>query len=172
MSIARSVLIALAAAMSVPAAINAADAPLSGTITSAVGEKLGGVTVSVKPVGGTITTTVYTDESGEYYFPPLPAGKYRIWAQAVSFATAKAETELPAARKQAFVLIPNKDFVRQLPGNVMLAALPEETEQDKRMKAIVRNTCTGCHTPSYVLQHRFDGHKRYGFLDQGRSDYL
>ena len=32
-----------------------------------------------------------------------------------------------------------KDFVRQLPGNVMLSALPEETEQDKRMKRIVRN---------------------------------
>src|SRR5436190_3235437 len=48
------------------------------------------------------------------------------------------------------------DFVRQLPGNVMLAALPEETEQDKRMKRLVRNICTGCHTPSYILQHRFD----------------
>ena len=49
-----------------------------------------------------------------------------------------------------------KDFVRQLPGNVMLSALPEETEQDKRMKRLVRNNCTGCHTASYVLQHRFD----------------
>ena len=49
-----------------------------------------------------------------------------------------------------------KDFVRQLPGNVMLSALPEETDQDKRMKRLVRNNCTGCHTPSYMLQHRFD----------------
>ena len=24
------------------------------------------------------------------------------------------------------------------------------------MKRLVRNNCTGCHTPSYVLQHRFD----------------
>jgi streptogramin lyase len=38
----------------------------------------------------------------------------------------------------------------------MLNALPEETDQDKRMKRLVRNICTGCHTPSYVLQHRFD----------------
>jgi sugar lactone lactonase YvrE len=143
-----------AAATFMPA--NAADAVLSGTITSAAGERLGGVTVSAKPTGGTITTTVFTDARGDYYFSPLPAGKYRVWAQAVSFATAKAEADLTAARRQDFVLTPMKDFVRQLPGNVMLAALPEETEQDKRMKRLVRNICTGCHTPSYVLQHRFD----------------
>ena len=107
---------------------NAADAVLSGTITSAAGEKLGGITVSAKPAGGTITTTVFTDERGDYYFSPLPAGKYRVWAQAVSFATAKADVDLAAARKQDFVLAPFKDFVRQLPGNVMLNALPEETE--------------------------------------------
>src|SRR5262247_66090 len=135
---------------------NAADAVLSGSITSAAGEKLGGITVSAKPVGGTITTTVFTDERGDYYFSPLSAGKYRVWAQAVSFATAKADLDLAAPRKQDFVLAPFKDFVRQLPGNVMLNALPEETEQDKRMKRLVRNICTGCHTPSYVLQHRFD----------------
>jgi hypothetical protein len=160
MKTAQAVLLAIpvilmgAAATFMPA--NAADAVLSGTITSAAGERLGGVTVSAKPTGGTITTTVFTDARGDYYFSPLPAGKYRVWAQAVSFATAKAEADLTAARRQDFVLTPMKDFVRQLPGNVMLAALPEETEQDKRMKRLVRNICTGCHTPSYVLQHRFD----------------
>ena len=151
-----AVLTVLGAAMTLATAAKAADAILSGAITSAAGEKLGGVTVSAKPAGGTVTTTVFTDENGDYYFPPLPAGKYRVWAQAVSFATAKTEIELPAARKQGFVLNPMKDFVRQLPGNVMLSALPEETEQDKRMKRMVRNNCTGCHTPSYILQHRFD----------------
>ena len=39
-----------------------------GTITSAAGEKLGGVTVSAKPAGGTVTTSVFTDEAGNYYF--------------------------------------------------------------------------------------------------------
>jgi streptogramin lyase len=144
---------------------HAADAVLSGTITSAAGEKLGGVTVSAKPADGTITTTVFTDERGDYFFSPLPAGKYRVWAQAVSFATAKAEVELAAARKQDFVLAPLEDFVKQLPGNVMLAALPEETEQDKRMKRLVRNICTGCHTPSYVLQHRFDEAGWYAIIE-------
>ena len=135
---------------------SAGDSILSGSISSAAGEKLGGVTVSAKPVGGTITTTVFTDESGDYYFPPLPAGKYRVWSQALTFKTAKTELDLPATRKQAFVLEPLKDYVRQLPGNIMLAALPEDTDHDKRMKRIVRTVCTGCHTASYILQHKFD----------------
>ena len=63
----------------------AADFPLSGTIASATGEKLGGVTVSAKAQGTTITTSVYTDEQGGYYFPPLSAGKYNVWAQALAF---------------------------------------------------------------------------------------
>ena len=151
-----AILLTVMAAVATPDQAKAADAVLSGSITSAAGEKLGGITVSAKSVGGTITTTVFTDARGDYYFSPLPAGKYRVWAQAVSFATAKAEVDLSAPRKQDFVLAPFKDFVRQLPGNVMLNALPEETEQDKRMKRLVRNICTGCHTPSYVLQHRFD----------------
>jgi streptogramin lyase len=142
-----------------------ADTVLSGTITSAAGEKLGGVTVSAKPAGGTVTTTVFTDESGDYYFPQLPNGKYRVWAQAVSFATAKAELDLSAAARQNFVLDPLKDFVRQLPGNVMLAALPEENDQDKRMKRLVRNNCTGCHTSSFILQHRFDEAGWYAIIE-------
>src|SRR5437870_9833624 len=154
----RNVLLAtlIVAATMTLAGASAADVILSGTIASAAGEKLGGVTVSAKPMGGTVTTTVFTDASGDYYFPPLPAGKYRVWAQAISFQTAKADVDLPAASKHGFVLNPMKDFVRQLPGNVMLSALPEETEQDKRMKRLVRNNCTGCHTASYALQHRFD----------------
>jgi len=110
----------------------AGDAILSGSVVSAAGEKLGGVTVSAKPADGTITTTVFTDEAGDYFFPPLPAGNYRVWAQAVTFQTAKAELALPPAGRQSFVLQPIQDYVRQLPGNVMLAALPEETDQDRQ----------------------------------------
>ena len=86
-----------------------ADALLSGTISSSTGEKMGGVTVSAKPEGGTITTSVFTDAPGGYYFPPLPSGKYRVWAQAVSFQTAKGEVDLAANRKQDFALAPMKD---------------------------------------------------------------
>jgi streptogramin lyase len=139
-----------------PMAAHAAGALLSGTVKSAAGEKMGGVTVSAKPQGGTITTTVFTDENGNYYFPPLAAGKYRVWAQALSFATAKGEVDLASPQHQDFALKPMDDYVRQLPGNILLAGLPEETPDDLRMKRLVRNECTGCHTASFPLQHRFD----------------
>jgi hypothetical protein len=134
----------------------AADAILSGAITSAAGEKMGGVTVSAKPEGATITTTVFTDADGRYFFPPMPGGKYRVWAQAVSYESAKQDVDLAASKAQDFTLKPAKDYFRQLPGDLVLAALPEDNDSDKKMKRIVRTVCTGCHTPSYVLQHRFD----------------
>jgi streptogramin lyase len=137
----------------------AGDALLSGTVTSAPGQKMGGVTVSAKADGGTIKTSVYTDKAGNYYFSPMPAGKYRVWVQAVGFETAKGEIELSANRKHDVKLAALKDpelAFRQLPGYLALAALPEETDHDKLMKQILRNNCTSCHTASYPLQFRFD----------------
>src|ERR1700739_3900310 len=63
---------------------------LAGTAKSDSGEKMPGVTVSAKAQGKTITTSVFTDQQGDYYFPPMPAGEYEIWAQADAFATGRA----------------------------------------------------------------------------------
>jgi streptogramin lyase len=153
-----------AIAMILTAAPAYADALLSGTIKSSdgkgiEGKPMGGVTVSAKPDGGTITTTVFTDDAGKYYFPSLPAGHYRVWAQALSYQTAKGDADLSANRQQDFSLkaMNNAEATfRQLPGNLVLDALPAKTDEDKRMKRIVRTVCTGCHTPSFPLQHRFD----------------
>ena len=73
----------------------------------------------------TITTTVFTDASGAYYFPPLPNGSYRVWAQALTFDTARAQVALNANGRQDFTLRPLANFVKQLPGDVLLAALPQ-----------------------------------------------
>ena len=137
-----------------------ADSLLTGAVTSASGEKMGGVTVSAKGEGSPITTSVFTDESGNYYFPPLPNGKYRVWAQALTYETANGNTELKKkTTRQDFVLQPMKNqenWIRQLPGDEFLAALPGDTPEDYRMKTQVRKNCTGCHSASYPLQHRFD----------------
>lgn len=137
-------------------AASAADQLLAGTVVSASGEKLGGVTVSAKRTGTNITTSVFSDEQGNYYFPAMPAGTYRVWAQAVTFGTAKAAVKLTTTKHQNFTLKPLADFVPQLTGDVIIASLPEETPEDARLKQIVRNNCTGCHTPNYPLQHKFD----------------
>ena len=55
---------ALGLALALPASAGAADALLSGAVKSASGEAMGGVTVSAK--AGTITTTVFSDEAGNY----------------------------------------------------------------------------------------------------------
>ena len=155
----------LAATALMPISARAADALLSGTITTAAGEKLNGVTVSAKAEGSTITTTVFTDDAGNYYFPPLATGKYRVWAQALTFATAKGEVDLTTAKKQDFKLDTLADFERQLPGDLVLASLPDDTPEDARLKNLVHNNCTGCHTPNYPLQHKFDAAGWSGIID-------
>src|SRR5947207_8183860 len=108
--------IALLALLTIlPAPALAGDAILSGTVTSVVGEKMGGVTVSAKAEGQTITISVFTDDAGGYYFPPLTSGKYRLWAQALSYETAKSAIDLNAAKREDFVLRLRKDFFPQFP---------------------------------------------------------
>jgi len=152
-------LLACATILPVVTASHAADQILAGAITARSGQKLEGVTVSAKREGSTITTSVYTDTAGAYVFPPLPAGKYRVWAQALGFETGKGAVELSAARRHDFTLQemtdPERRF-RQLPGEMMVAALPEASVDDARMKKIFMNNCTGCHSSSYALQFRFD----------------
>lgn len=149
-----------AVAISLLAGLNAqADQLLSGAVTAKSGQTLEGVTVSAKREGSTITTSVYTDATGNYYFPALPDGKYRVWAQALGFETAKSTVNLDAKRRQNLTLSPMTDAeqrFRQLPGEMMVGALPEATPEDAFMKKIFTNNCTACHTPSYVLQFRFD----------------
>src|SRR3954468_13656942 len=102
----RNILLASAASVIMMSGAQAADQVLSGAITSASGQKLEGVTVSAKRDGTTITTSVYTDQDGNYYFPAMAEGKYQVWAQALSFETAKGAVALTATRKHNTSLKP------------------------------------------------------------------
>jgi streptogramin lyase len=153
-----SVVLALAT-MTIWTVSQAADQVLTGVITSASGEKLAGVTISAKMEGSTITTSVYTDDKGAYYFPVLPAGKYNVWAQALGFETAKGSVDLGTRSHQDFTLQTINDperRYRQLPSELVVAALPEATPQDALMKKIFMNNCNSCHPPGYALQFRFN----------------
>ena len=79
---------------------------LIGAVRGADGQPLGGVQVSAKAAGTTITTTVFTDEQGRYFFPAMRNGTYRVWAQAVGFARVPADvTVAPGVRtRRAFTL--------------------------------------------------------------------
>jgi len=159
----RSQLLASVAGLVVAAALAptmaSADQLLTGAITSATGQKLEGVQVSAKKEGSTITTNVYTDLNGEYFFPAMADGKYQVWAQALGFKTNKGEVELNATKHQNLQLAAITDpeeRIRQLPPEMLAAALPEDTEADANIKRIFHNQCTGCHPPGYPLQFKFD----------------
>jgi streptogramin lyase len=155
----RSMLLATAAVMATTSFANAADQQLSGAITAAAGGKLDGVVVSAKQVGSTITTSVYTDEDGNYYFPPMAEGKYNIWAQTLGYERSDAQVDLSSNKRQDLSLKTITDPEtrwRQLPGELVFASLPEENAEDVHMKQILHNNCNGCHVPSYILQFKFD----------------
>lgn len=131
---------------------------LSGTVISADGKPLEGVGVSARGVSETFTTTVYTDESGRYLFPPMGSGQFKVWAQAVGFETSRADASLSAgAKKQVDLILASlSDFHKQLSGTEWAASLPENTPDDRRMKTVFINNCSGCHQVSFLLQNRFD----------------
>ena len=144
------------AVLSVPVRAEA-DVLLSGPVSSGAGEKMEGVAVSARAEGQNFTTSVFTDEQGGFYFPPLAEGKYRVWAQAVGFDAGRAEINLSGSgKKQDFQLKPTKDVTKQLSGDQWVAALPADTPQDRKMKEVFRASCVGCHNPGYILQNRFD----------------
>ena len=133
------------------------DSTLAGTVTAASGEPLEGVTVSARRPERPITTSVFTDERGAYVFPALDGGRYQVWAQAAGWQGVRRRVELDGARgRQDFVLHGTDDFAAQLTGDQFVAALPEDTAERRRMKAVFVGVCTECHAANLVLHNRFD----------------
>lgn len=130
---------------------------LTGNIKSLSGEKMEGVTVSAKGEGETITTSVFTDREGNYYFPALPGGHYRVWTQAIGFEAGRADVTLSGTvQRKDFTMKATQDFVKQLTGGQYVAALPLDTPQHRRMRDIFVHNCITCHTAALALQNRFD----------------
>jgi len=131
---------------------------LMGTVKSADGKVMEGVAVSARAGSATFTTSVYTDADGQYHFPQLTNGNYKVWAQAVGYEQAGGETAYASGKKieQNFTLRPTSDFSKQLSGTEWAESLPESTPEDRRLKQIVYNNCTGCHTAAFILSKRFD----------------
>ena len=130
---------------------------LTGSIADAAGEAMEGVVVSVRAEGSNLTTSVYTDADGVYVFPHMTPGPYRLRAQAVSYAAGHAEPRLSGAvQRHDLVMQSIENFEAQLPGDRWVAALPEDTPEDRRMKTVFRSMCGGCHSQNTALLTRFD----------------
>lgn len=136
-----------------------AGAPgIAGTIHGADGKPMNGVAVTAQAMDQAFKTTVYTDDQGEYVFPHLVAGTYKVWAQAVAFTTDRAEVKLDGARptNHDFTMKPLANFENELTGAEWVAALPEDTANHRRMKQIFYVACSGCHGLDVALNNKFD----------------
>jgi streptogramin lyase len=149
-----------AAAMTIaavmPAAQSAATQSVWGTVRDGAGKPVDGALVSIRSVNQTFTTSVFTDEKGEYVTPPLASGRYRMWAEATGFGTERADLTLGKPSSQSFTLRALDDFGPQLTGTEWFDALPETAAEDKRAKQALRVICSDCHSLAVVLQNRFD----------------
>ncbi len=154
--------LAASAAVPLPGAEAAATRPhapgLTGLIRDSRGKPLNGVAVSVRSREQTFTTSVYTDDQGEYLFPQLAAGKYQLWAQAVTYTTERAELTLDGSHtvSRNLTLQPLANFEAQLTGVEWYDALPDDTADHRRLKQVLYVACAGCHGLDVVLQNRFD----------------
>jgi len=87
----------------------------------------------------------------------MDPGPHRLRAQAVSYGAGHAEPRLSgSAVRHDFVLQSIENFEAQLPGDRWVAALPEDTPEDRRMKTVFRSMCGGCHSQNTALLTRFD----------------
>jgi len=131
---------------------------LTGNIQAADGKPLEGITVSARDIAKTFTTSVFTDAQGNYVFPVMGQGRYRLWVQAVGFETERTELSLdPAKETRAnFTLRTLDDFTMQLTSAEWVDALPGDTFEDRRLKEILQHNCANCHPPGLALQNRFD----------------
>jgi streptogramin lyase len=151
-------LIALAASAVFTGAAQTPKSSLTGTVNAAAGTALEGVMISARAAGSNITTSVVTDGRGEYVFPPLDSGRYDVWAQATGYQTTRASFAIESGRQlhHTFTLNTIGDITPQLSASEWFSAMPEDTKEQRRMKAIFRTNCTACHGPTHALQNRFD----------------
>jgi streptogramin lyase len=147
-----------AAAIALAFSAQAADEGLlTGTIKSASGSPVEGVAVSAQVAGNPITTSVFTGADGRYFFPSLPAGSYKVWAQAIGLERAEANADVGSrVSRLDFTMKETTDIIPQLSGYQVMAALPEDTVAHRRGKVLFQKNCTYCHETATVLRDRFD----------------
>src|SRR5262245_42135819 len=125
-----------AALLATAAAVDGARAQtaLTGIVSSSDEAAMEGVLVSAKRDGGTITTTVVTDEQGRYSFPAarMEPGKYAISIRAIGYRLDGPKTvEVPAGNTGIadVKLSKAKSLVPQLSNGEWLLSLPGPDKQ-------------------------------------------
>src|SRR5690242_14682737 len=136
---------ALAAMALVPAQAQT-QAALTGQVSSAEEGMMEGVLVSAKKDGSTITTTVVSNDKGQYSFPAgrLEPGHYSLTIRAAGYQLDGAKAVDIAAGGPASAdikLVKAKSVVTQMTNADWLISAPGED----RIKSFLPD-CVGCHS--------------------------
>src|SRR5437016_449965 len=138
-----SLVSALACLTLVPAQSQTAAA-LSGQVSSAEEGAMEGVLVSAKKDGSTITTTVVSNDKGQFSFPAerLESGHYKITIRAAGYDLdgPKAVDVAAGGSKADVKLVKAKNAARQLSNAEWLQSAPG----DDKIKSFLPD-CVGCH---------------------------
>lgn len=117
----------------------ASEGVIHGSIQTAEGERQSGILVTARGRGRNLATTVFSNEQGEYRFPPLPRGVYEVsvgtsWKEEVRLEGPTAERDFTVALGSGFLnQTTGASWARLIPG----------TEAEK--KALYKN-CGTCHS--------------------------
>ena len=139
-------LLLAAAAPALFAASGANAQAITGTVSSTQEGAMEGVIVTAKKDGSTISTSVVTNEKGQYAFPAdrLEPGHYTIKIRATGyFAGNRPSADVAAGQTKTADIRLNKtgNIAPQLTSSEWLASMPGTDEQ----KAFLQD-CVNCHT--------------------------
>jgi virginiamycin B lyase len=143
--------IGLATSLLLTVAAQAQSAALSGSVSSTQEPVMEGVLVTAKKDGSTISTTVVTDDKGQFSFPAarLEPGKYTIAIRAVGYVLDGPKSiEIPAGgnAKADIKLNKTRNLAAQLSNAEWLISLPGTDKQKDFL-----NNCTSCHTLQRIV---------------------
>src|SRR6267378_6834927 len=138
-----------------PAAAQTSTA-LTGRVSSAEEGAMGGVVVSAKKAGSTVTVSVVSDAQGRFSFPSakLGSGSYSLKVRATGYELdGPGSVEITLALPVAVDLKLRKvrDITPQMTNAEWIASFPGTPEQKKFLYG-----CVGCHTLERVAKSKHD----------------
>ena len=125
---------------------------LSGQVSSAEEGMMEGVLVSAKKDGATVTTTVVSNDKGQFSFPAgkLEPGQYSLRIRAVGYdldQPAKVDVTAQQGATYDLKLRKTEDLAAQLTNGEWFASFPGTDQQKNAMLG-----CVGCHTLERVAR--------------------
>jgi virginiamycin B lyase len=130
---------------------------LTGIVSSNAERTMEGVVVSAKRIGGTITVSVASDNTGRFVFPVsrLEPGRYQISIRAIGYEPANPNLIVDVGKGKTetnIKLDKTRDLASQLTSVEWLMSIPGTPEQKQRLFT----ECVFCHTLTPVMKSTYD----------------